>query len=529
MRRSLALFLTLAMILALLTACGGNNTTPPAASGDAGSSGGAAPAPAEPAAPEMLDIIRIGTSSWPASLDPGVAMGKTKTNILPQVFDTLLYCENDSTVSSYICDSWSMVDDLTAEFKLKDGVTFHNGAPLTAADVKYSFDRILKDDTGYVDPNIGAVVKTISEVQAVDDKTVRITTAAVDPILFDRLASYLSVYIVPQAYLEEVGTDVFATQPVGTGPYKVDSITPESLKLSYYEGYYGDAPAAKALEYRYIAEETALVTALITGEIDITTYLGTSSAKMLEGQNNITIFNQPASASHLLRFNTHASDKYLRQALSLAIDRQLLIDTLWDGYASVPNGYNYEEFGQYYVKDYPNVYTYDVEKAKELLKQSSYSGQTLSFQVVPGYYAMGTEAAEAIIDMWKQIGVNAKIDQVDAIKTGTIVDLANWSNGLRFSDPLGGMWALWGEGTGPQRDLWDAPARFNELGQLMQSETDVAARNALYSEMMSIWDDEVPGTILYCPDSIWAVRKGLTWNYQSGKAVNFRAGYLTVA
>lgn len=529
MRRSLALFLAMAMILALLSACGGNANTP-APSSDAGqTSGDAAPAAPEPEAPKTLDIVRVGISSWPASLDPALAMGKTKTPILPQIFDTLLYAENDSTVSSYICDSWTMVDELTAEFKLKDGITFHNGAPLTAADVKYSFDRILKDENGYVDPNITAVVRTIAEVEAVDDKTVRMTTADVDPILFDRLASYLSVYIVPQAYLEEVGTDVFATQPVGTGPYKVDSITPESLKLSYYEGYYGDAPVAKAMEYRYIAEETALVTSLITGEIDIATTIATSSAKMLEGQGNVHVYNQAASASQLLRFNTHSSDKYLRQALSLAIDRQLLIDTLWDGYASVPNGYNYEEFGQYYVKDYPNVYTYDVEKAKDLLKQSSYNGETLSFQVVPGYYAMGSEAAEAIIDMWKQIGVNAQIDQVDAYKTANIVHLANWSNGLRFSDPLGGLWALWGAGTGPQKDLWDAPARFNELGQLMQSETDVAARNALYSEMMSIWDDEVPGTILYCPDFIWAVRDGLNWNYKSGKAINFRAGYLTLS
>ena len=92
-----------------------------------------------------------------------------------------------------------------------------------------------------------------------------------------------------------------------------------------------------------------------------------------------------------------------------------------------------------------------------------------------------------------------------------------------------GLWALWGEGTGPQKDLWDAPERFNELGHLVESETDVEQRKAYYREMLEIWDDEVPGTILYCPDAIWAVREGLTWSYESGRAINLRAEYLTVS
>ena len=106
--------------------------------------------------------------------------------------------------------------------------------------------------------------------------------------------------------------------------------------------------------------------------------------------------------------------------------------------------------------------------------------------------------------------------------------MANWSNGLRFSDPLGGLWALWGAGTAVQKDLWEAPARFNELGELVMTESDVAKRNEYYAEMMAIWDDEIPGTILYCPDMIWAVRNGLQWDYTPGKGVNFRADHLRV-
>ena len=533
MKRTLAMILALVMVLSLFAVCGKSNTdTPTEPAGNAGENNNEGNQTEPQAAAQQLDLLRVGVTSWPANLDPATKMGKTCTRWIVQVYDTLLYAQNDGSVTSYLCESWNQVDEKTYEFKLKEGVTFHNGYPMTAEDVKFSFDRVLFDESGYVDPNITAVVGTIESVEAVDALTVRITTKNVDPIILDRLASYLGVYIISKQYYEEVGAETFGTAPVGTGPYKITSITPENMILDYYEGYYGEAPVAKRLEYRYIAEETALLTGLMTGEIDLAPDLGISSAEILKAQApNVQVFNAASSAGHLLRFKTadsNCDNKLLRQALSLAIDRQLLVDTLWEGYASVPNGYNYPEFGQYYIEDYP-TYEYNVEKAKDLLAQSGYDGAVISYQLIPGYYAMGAEAAEAIVDMWKAIGVNAQVEYVEAIKTSTIVDMANWSNGLRFSDPLGGLWALWGEGTGPQKDLWDAPERFNELGHLVESETDVEQRKAYYREMLEIWDDEVPGTILYCPDAIWAVREGLTWSYESGRAINLRAEYLTAS
>ena len=249
---------------------------------------------------------------------------------------------------------------------------------------------------------------------------------------------------------------------------------------------------------------------------------------MLKNTKNVKVMNQPSSTSHLLRFNTNkpvSNDKKLRQALSLAIDRKMLTETLWKGYASVPNGYNYPEFGQYYIKDY-KTYEYNPEKAKQLVKESNYKGEVISYQLIPGYYPLGSEVGESIVDMWKKIGVNAKVENVDAIKPATIKNVANWSNGLRYSDPLGGLWVLWGEGTAIQKGAWKAPARFNELGHQLEVEPDVAKRNAVYKEMLQIWDDEVPGTILFCPNEIGAIRDGLEWSYKPGLSINFREGYL---
>ncbi len=508
MKKVLSLLLVVVMIFGL-AACGGGE---------------------ESKEPEKVEKITVALSSWPTSLDPAALMGKQNTPWLAQVYDTLLYNSEPGVLDSYICESWEMIDELTAEFKLKEGITFHNGDPLTAEDIKYSYERVLNDDTGYINANIPGVVSTITNIEVVDELTVRMSTDAPDPILLDRVGARLGVWIVPQNYLEEVGTDVFGTQPMGTGPYKVDSISPESMMLSYYEGYYGDAPLAATVEYRYIAEETAMITAMVNGDIDIADTLSTTAADLLKGYDNVQVFNEQDSTSHLLRFNTKTgptSDKLLRQAMSLAIDRQLLVDSLWGDYAWVPNGYHYEEYGRYYVDDYP-AYEYNVDKAKELVEQSSYNGEEFTFQVVPGYYAMGVEAAEAIVDMWSKVGINCKIEYVDAIKTGNITGVANWSNGLRFSDPIGGLWVLWGEGTSPQRDLWDAPARFNELGHQLETETDDAVRKEVYREMTQIWDDEVIGTILYCPNTMWAVREGLDWGYKLGIGKSLRAEYLTL-
>ena len=210
MKRLFALILALLMVLSLV-ACGGGDTKEPAATEAPKTD---APGEAAPAAPKQLDIVRVGVTAWPASLDPITKMGWTQNRILYQVYDTLLYCNDDSTISSYICDSWTRIDDYTTEYKLKEGITFHNGYPLTAEDIKFSLDRVLFDDSGYCDPNVTAVVNTIESVEVVDELTVRIVTSIPDPIIYDRLASSLGVYIVSKQYIEEVGNEVFGVSPV---------------------------------------------------------------------------------------------------------------------------------------------------------------------------------------------------------------------------------------------------------------------------------------------------------------------------
>lgn len=525
MKKTLALILALLLCVTALFGCGNDDVDTTTKGGDSvsGTTG-------ETQAPEpvYLDTLTIGISAYPTNLDPSITVGNNYSSIENQIFDRLLYNTPDG-VTSYICESWSQVDDLTHEFKLKAGITFHDGSALTAEDVKFSFDRHLLDVEVEYNTNVTTLLETIESAEVVNELTLRLHLKYNDPVIYSRLGASLSLYIIPKDYFETVGKDQFAIAPVGTGPYKLTSYTPEEMELTYYEGYYGEKPVAEKVIYKKITEESAMLAGLVNGELDVALSTTTTTNQAAAQYDNLNVFSVPHSTSHLIRFDTADTDKYLRQAMSLSINRQLLIDTIFAGEGYVPNGYNYPVFGDYYIEDYP-AYEYDVEKAKELLKQSSYNGEELIWTVRSGYYKGYEQAAEAIVDMWKELGINVKIEAVDKVKYNETLCMGPWSNGLRFDDPIGGLWVMWGADTTTQNKLWkDVPERFNELGQQLLTETNVEARREAYRGMLQIWDEEVPGIILYCLNSSWIVRDGLEWDFTPGYSINFRAEYLKVA
>lgn len=530
--KKLALLLAMSLLAGTVWGCGGsktNETPAPAAESntpagpETDASADDTPAADSAAGGKELEVLRIGVADLPKQMDPMRNVGNVGIRIHYNIFETLLLADQKENHAQkpMLAEEWKRLDDYTIEFKLKKGVKFHNGTEMTAKDVQYSFYRLRKELEGI--ELASSLMDGIKDVEIIDDYTLTLTTKTIDPIMEDRIASSWGAWILPADYLEAVGDEEFALRPIGTGPYKVVSYSPQKVVLERFEEYWDQKPAAKQIEYILYPETAARITALITGEVDIITQLPPDQIAVVEAQEGLNVISQNISNMHVLVFNTLAeplNDKKLRQALSLAIDRQLLADTLWGGKAIVPKGHQYPEFGDLYFDDYP-VAEYNPEKAKQLVAESSYQGQTIEYELRSGYYTFGNEAAEAIVDMWKQIGVNAKVVFTERVEYHQV---GNWSNTMRFPDPVGGLWLLWGPGSAASTTYWlDMDEDFIAKGEELASISDPERRKVLAREMMEIWDEVVPGTVLYYPFESWGVRDGIKWEPYSSQTMDFRA------
>ena len=391
---------TLALLLAL-SGCGQN-----AASGSTGSGAAQNTVSDSTQGDGTLDVLRVGLAALPTQLDPDYSIGIASIKLFYNIFDTLLFTDKEGNICGQLADSWEWQDDVTLNVTLREGVTFQNGEPCTADDVKFTFDRIL---SGYGDGTIAVLYETLDSVEKIDDLTVQFKLKKPDAAFEQRLGSIWGASIVPQDYVTEIGDEAFQTAPIGTGPYQLTEYSPEKYVLERYDGFWGEAPAARQIEFIAYPEASARMTALITGEVDIINDVPADAKDTIANTEGLNVVGTDIKNIHIYVFNTKNEDSIMsnqkfRQALTMAIDRQTLVDTLWTDYAKVPNGHQFESYGDLYIEDYEGV-QYDPEKARELVKESGYDGEeVITIEMADGYYTNGNQAGEAIVGMWADIG-----------------------------------------------------------------------------------------------------------------------------
>ena len=478
-----------------------------------------------------LDTLRIGIASMPQSFDPGYSIGIQTIKVFYNIFDTLLTTDADGNIVGQLAESYDWQDDKTLRLTLRKGVTFQNGEDCTADDVKFTFDRIL---SGYGDGTVAMLYETLDSVSIVDDYTVDFKTKVVDAALLDRLSSAWGAYIVPKDYLEQVGDEAFVSAPIGTGPYTMSSYSPEKIVLARYDGFWGQAPNVDTIEINIYPEASARTTALMTGEVDIINDVTADIIDTIKAQDGLNVVGTPINNIHIYVFNTATgpmkSEKF-RQALTIGINRQLLVDTLWGEYAKVPQGHQFEDYGDMFVEDYPGI-QYDVERAKQLVKESGYDGTVIELEMRQGYYMNGDQAGEAIVDMWKDIGVNAKVVYKDNMPWEETKYIRAWSSASRYNDPLGALWLLFGPGSSPSNYTWlDMPQDFKDTGKKLIETSDPALRKQYAKDLLEMFDTYCPGTYLYQAEDYYGIRDGLDWDLRWARAqiMPFRAEDLTIA
>ncbi|MEQ8193468.1 MAG: ABC transporter substrate-binding protein, partial [Rhodospirillales bacterium] len=224
-------------------------------------------------------------------------------------------------------------------------------------------------------------------------------------------------------------------------------------------------------------------------------------------------------------------DKRLRQALSLAIDRDKLRDTLWGGKNFTPRGHQLPYYGEMYNPKRKG-YVYDPEKAKKLVKESGYDGSFITYRSVPNYYKNGMEAAQILQEMWKKVGINVELKFVDnrsAVRAKG-VEIFDWSNTYRLPDPTGALMINWGDRAPVQRKykFWEAPEAFNGgLAKILAS-GDPKERYKEFQKVLDVFEDEMPATILYNPLMSYGVKKKIEWTPYPIFFMDFRPDVLKI-
>lgn len=338
--------------------------------------------------------------------------------IARHIFDTLVV--RDPATGEYqpsLAVSWDTPEETSWVFTLRDDAVFHDGAPVTAADVKASLEHLVE-----AGGPLAPLWLALESIEAPDDTTVRINTATP---LGTMLANVALLAIVPG---NQVGEEGFFNQPVGSGPFKITSYQPDQeLVLEVNADYWGDAPGVQTLRFRDIPELSARVTALTTGEIDFTYQLPPDQIGLLSDNSDLAITLEPSYRYYFIWMNAQSenfADARVRQAMIHALDIEairsaLLQDTgeLMD--APIPSSV----FG--YAPQTP--YAYDPERARALLAEAGFpDGIETDMIWAPGSSPQDREIAQALFSYWNTVGITVNDRQSERAQWLDDLLALNW-------------------------------------------------------------------------------------------------------
>ncbi len=333
-----------------------------------------APTIARAAAPAGELTWAIHVSLAPTWFDPADTQGIiTPFMVLYALHDAMVKPMPGNLQAPCLAESWSASEDnLTYEFVVRDGVRFHNGEPVTAEDVKFSFER-------YRGAAHELMKSRVAAIEAPDPRHVRFKLKTPWP---DFLTFYSSAsgagWIVPKKYVEKVGDEAFKQAPIGAGPYKFVSYTPGvELVLEAFDGYWRKTPSVKRLVMKVIPDESTRLAALKRGEVDIAYSIRGELAQDLLHSPGLGLKPVVLQAPNWLYFpeqwdpKSPWHDLRVRQAANLAIDRDGMSKALFLGYCKITNSivpYTFEYYWQ------PPAAVYDPDKAKKLMAEAGYAG-----------------------------------------------------------------------------------------------------------------------------------------------------------
>ncbi len=349
-------------------------------------------------------VVRINMESEPDNLDPWLSAASDTEAVFHNVFEGLVLFDETGALIPGLAKSWDVSDDgLTYTFHLRDDVTFHNGKAFSAEDVVYTYESL--SGLGGEDALSSQFTNLVS-IEAVDDYTVKMTLGEADAAFLQ----YTRVAVLPKGYEDQ------SSSPVGTGPFVFEKYIPgQMVVLKKNENYYDESRMAKIDEAQiYImGDDSSVLTALQSGQLDAGIVYA-DSADYLNG--DFTIISSPQNMVQLFALNNSVEpfdDIRVRQAFEYAINKEQIIDGVFAGYATELYSNFSPVMSYFYNDELTDVYTYDVEKAKELMAEAGYEDGFDITITVPSNYQKHVDTAQVIAQQLKEINVNATIEPVE--------------------------------------------------------------------------------------------------------------------
>ncbi len=448
-----------------------------------------------------------------ANLDPHLSTSSNDIRISFNIFDNLTSRRPDGKLAPGLATEWKLQGQTAWVFKLRSGVKFHNGDPLTSADVKFSIDRSL--DTTLKGNRVNTVLSTVERVETPDPGTAVVHTKKPDPLLPARLGFY-GGQMIPKKYVESVGPEVFNQKPVGTGPVRfVSWVKDDKLVLEANPDYWGGRIDFDRLTVRAIPDMAPRVAALLKGEVDLITQVPPDQGERIKANAGTVVSGALYGGLYVLAVNSKRpplDNPLVKQALSLAVDRESIVKELWRGRGVVPSGM-IAKGDNHFDASLPPL-AFNPGEAKARLKKAGYKGEEIIIETTVGYMAGDKPMAEAIQAMWRDVGVNSKVEVIEYSVRAQKIREKNFK-GLWWSDPTstlrdpdGMMWRLLGPG-GPQ-DYW-RHAEFDELGNAARFSVDEKFRADAYKKMTQLFLEHFPWVPVIQPYEDYGLQKYVEW------------------
>lgn len=454
-------------------------------------------------------IVAVSTDA--VTLDPHVQNDSHSEQIVAMLYNTLLKFEEDGTIVNDLAESYTVSEDKrTWTFKLKEGVKFHNGKEMTAADVKATYERFMADDADATRLVVKEITKMFEAVEVNDQYTVSITTdkpyGPMMPLLCNRSLAIMDADIIAK---HGASTGDFPESVIGTGPYKIKSWKKdEEIVLVRFDDYFGTPGKSDALHFRVMPEAATRVIALETGEVDFVKQFPAEDMERLQENPEINVIQKPSVGARLFRFGCNdeiISNTKVRQAIAYAIDRTVFVEGLFPGLAMhstgpmTPSVWGYHNLG---------VIERDLDKAKKLLAEAGYPDGFKTKIVTTPRYAKGVELAETLAAQLAEVGIEAEIE---VLEWSVILPMWMGVTPEEFDQPifimgagtsmmdadgaLRGLYTTTETGTNERNYGFYSNKEVDELIMAGMSETDPEKRKELYKKASEILYLEDPVAI----------------------------------